>query len=82
MTWEKTGGSGLWAEYENDETGEKSIKQHTLKVVKQWCPQGQHIYRVHNMGKRLAVCDKCGQEYTFIVGRDEIDGGLIKKTIS
>lgn len=70
--WQKIKGSGIWTEYENERTGEKSLHTHTPKVVKQWCPKGQHDYRIINAAKRLAVCSKCQHEIQFVVGKHQI----------
>jgi hypothetical protein len=77
MTFTKTGGEGIWSEYTNDETGEKSLKTHELKLVKLWCDKSNHVFRVRDMGKRLAVCDKCGQELNLIVGVHKIDEDIV-----
>lgn len=77
MIWDKTGGEGIWTEYTNEDTGEKSLKTHELKLVKSWCDKSNHRFRVRNMGKRLAVCDKCGQELTFIVGLHKINDDIV-----
>lgn len=77
MPWVKKGGSGLWTEYENKDTGESSIKTHKPRVVKQWCAKGQHDYRIIDMSKRLAECRKCSHETTFIIGKCDIDGDKI-----
>jgi hypothetical protein len=80
MTWTKKGGKGLWSEYVNEQTGETSIEEHQPKVIKTWCPNGKHDFRVVDMNKRLAVCSKCDQEINFIIGKHEVKDG--KVTIS
>lgn len=77
MPWDKTGGEGIWTEHTNDETGEKSLKTHTLKVVKNWCAKGTHDYRIVDGKARLAVCSKCQQELHFIIGVHKIDGNKV-----
>lgn len=72
MSWELKGGTGRWAEHVNSETGESSIKQHELRVVKTWCADKRHDYVVDDIPKRIARCLLCGKQKTFIVGRDEI----------
>lgn len=80
MSWDKVGGTGLWTEYVNEDTGETSLKEHKLKVVKQWCPKDAHDYRVTDMGKRLATCTKCKQELTFIIGKHQLEGDKVTVT--
>jgi Zn finger protein HypA/HybF involved in hydrogenase expression len=75
MTWDKVGGTGLWQEYENQDTGEKSIKEHKLKLVKQWCAKGQHDYTI--TGNREATCSKCDSQKPFIVGKHTITGNKV-----
>lgn len=71
--WEKIGGEGIWTEYENKDTGERSLKTHKPKVVKQWCDRKKHIFKIRDVGKRLAVCKECGQELNFIVGVHRVE---------
>ncbi len=77
MTWNHVKGEGLWKEYENEETGEKSLKTHEVKPVKQWCHIKEHDFYIVDMSKRLAECKKCGQEINFIVGHHKIDGDRV-----
>lgn len=77
MSWEKTGGEGRWTEFTNSETGESSIKEHKLRVVKTWCADKHHDYVVDDIPKRTARCIKCGKTKTFIVGRDEIQDNKV-----
>jgi hypothetical protein len=67
----------LWTDRVDPHTGEHSLKTHELKTVKVWCKD--HNLQVTNMKKRLAECTSCGQEVTFVVGRDLIkdDGSVI-----
>jgi len=80
MTWDKKGGEGRWTEYINEDTGESSLKIHELKIVKTWCPAGEHHFLIVDSNKRLAKCRKCGQELTFVVGRDRIEGEAVYLT--
>lgn len=77
MTWKKTGGEGLWTEYENEDTGEKSLKTHKPKLVKQWCAKGKHKYIITDIKKRIAVCELCDAEKGFVVGIHPIDGNSV-----
>lgn len=80
MTIDRVGGSGIWTEYENTDTGERSIKSHAVKPVKQWCAKNAHDFIIADIGKRLAVCSLCGQEVTFVVGKHTIDGNKVLLT--
>lgn len=78
MSWQQTSeDKGIWTEYENTKTGEKSLKTHTPKIVKQWCADTQHYFMIVDMGKRVAECKKCKKETTFIVGKDDIEGDRV-----
>jgi hypothetical protein len=78
MIWQQKGpDKKIWTEYVNDDTGESSIKDHTLKVVKQWCAKDTHNYKITDASKRIAVCTKCDHETTFIVGKDTIEGNFV-----
>lgn len=80
MTWDYKQGTGIWAEYVNSDTGESTLKQHELKVVKQWCSDADHTYELLDAGKRLIQCITCGQERTFVVGLEDFkDGKIIKR---
>lgn len=75
--WTHKGGTGIWSEYVNEDTNESSLKEHRLKEVKQWCSKKNHKYIIKDMGKRLAVCSKCGQELVFIVSKHKINGNSV-----
>ena len=77
MNWKYKSGKGIWKQYKNTKTGELSIKEHKLKTVKKWCERGKHCFFIEDMKKRLAVCSKCGQELTFIVGKHKIKDNKI-----
>lgn len=77
MNYKKVGGDGIWTEWEDTRTGETSIETHELKTVKRWCNKKHHEYKILNVGKRLAKCQKCDHETTFVVGKDTIDGDQI-----
>lgn len=75
--WEYVDGSGIWQRWKNDTTGEESIKEHEVKVVKTWCADKQHIYDNSIPANRIITCKKCGQEAKFIVGIHELDNGKL-----
>jgi len=75
--WKYKGGKGIWKQYENTETGEKSIKEHELKKVKQWCSAKDHNFVIKDIKKRLAECSICGQEMRFIVGKHKIENNKV-----
>lgn len=77
--WEDKGGSGIWTERVNTDTGESSIKTHTSKIVKQWC--GDHYFIWKDIGKRLLVCKHCDYETSINIGLQSLDEGklILKK---
>lgn len=78
MTWEQVGPDNkIWTEYENKDTGERSIKEHKLRVVKTWCPKDTHDYRLLDGRKHTALCTKCDHETTFILGKDLVEGDKV-----
>lgn len=67
--WElkkETADKGRWKEYINSETGESSIKLHTLRTVWQSCDKNDHDYIL--TGNREVTCEKCGFIKNFILG--------------
>lgn len=72
-------GSGLWRKYVDKETGDSSIKEHKLKLVKSWCPSGKHVYDETIPPNRQIECKACGQETTFIVGYHELVNGHLRE---
>jgi hypothetical protein len=77
MTWEYVGGDGLWQNHKNSETGEQTIKTHTPKLIKKWCPDGEHIYSGEVPTNRIITCLKCGQEAKFVVGLHVFKAGRL-----
>lgn len=79
--WEYKDGAGIWTKYVNEETGEESVKEHRLKVVKTWC--ADHRFEGEQIPtNRMLTCADCGQEVLFVVGRDElVDGRIVRKEI-
>lgn len=69
---------GMWEDVVNPKTGEHSLKTHTLKVVKDWCPEDQHEFDPVVPPSRRIVCKKCGVERIFIVGVHEFVGNSIR----
>lgn len=88
MTWEKTGNvaspdakeevKALWDVYEN-EKGESTLKEHTLKTVWTSCKENEHYFEITDSPKREATCNKCGFITYFIVGIDELKDGKFFK---
>lgn len=75
-------GEGRWKERVNTETGESSIKEHILKVVKEWCAPKDHHFVLENPRSRTVVCNKCQYEAKFILGMQSlVDGKLIDISI-
>lgn len=77
MSYKKVGGEGLWTNWQDERTGEKSVKEHELRVVKQWCAKGKHSYEIKDISKRIAECTTCKQERPFVVGKHEIVGNTV-----
>lgn len=77
MTWDYKQGEGRWQEHINSETGESSIKEHTLKTVWQSCPKGECYFELTDSPKRECTCNKCGSVRTFIVGLQSLVDGKI-----
>lgn len=77
MSYKKISGKGIWTNWEDQRTGEKSLKEHELKVVKTWCPKGTHSYQIKDSSKRIALCTKCKQTRRFVLGKHEIKDNLV-----
>lgn len=75
--WEHKGGEGRWKEYVNTDTGESSIKEHTLKTIWTSCPKNMCRYELTDAPKRECTCMKCGAMTTFIVGLQSLVDGKI-----
>ncbi len=72
MSWKKVSGEGLWQDHVNEDTGDRSLQIHELKVVAQFCPPGKHTLILKDAAKRLAECTTCAQEVTFVVGLQKV----------
>lgn len=73
--WEHKSGTGRWKDFVNQETGEHSVKEHELKLVKKWCA-------VHRFGDQIPQnreleCLDCGQDVRFILGYHKLENGRI-----
>jgi hypothetical protein len=73
------GGTGRWQDIENTITGERSLKEHTLKTVWESCPKGECYFEITDAGKREATCKKCKFVTRFIVGIDVLKDGKFSK---
>lgn len=79
--WEKVNKDekGVWNEYRNVLTGERSIKEHKPKVVWQSCKK----FKDHNFivtGNREWSCTKCDFKFTPIIGIHSLKNGKIIET--
>ena len=70
---------GIWNEYKNDVTGERSIKEHKLRVVWRSCKNfKEHDFKV--TGNREWTCSKCSFVFIPIIGIHSLkDGKVIEK---
>lgn len=68
---------GMWEDVVNPRTGEHSLKTHELKVVKEWCPESDHVFVDHIPRNRVITCKRCGVERNFIVGKHQIKNGRL-----
>lgn len=68
---------GLWEDVINPTTGEHSLHTHTLKVVKEWCPEQEHTFSEDIPKNRRITCTKCGVERLFIVGKHQFIKGKL-----
>lgn len=76
--WEHKGGLGLWQQWVNSDTGEKSLHEHTPKLVKEWCADHTFLANAEIPKNRLISCIVCGQEVRFVVGFHELVDGKIR----
>lgn len=75
------GGEGRWQDIVDTKTGEHSVKEHTLKLVKQWCHPKDHNWVETDPGKREIQCTICGQETRYVLGFCKlVDGKLVEIT--
>lgn len=80
--WEKVNEDerGIWNEYKNDVTGERSIKEHKLRVVWKSCKKfSDHDFEV--TGNREWKCSKCQFIFTPIIGIHSLKDGKITETL-
>jgi len=72
--WEQTGeDKGIWTEYEDKETGKKSLQLHTLKTVWKSCKLQDCVFEI--TGNREATCTKCGRIRLFTPGHETFKDG-------
>lgn len=79
--WEKTHDDdrGIWNEYRNVLTGEKSIKEHKPKVVWRSCKSfSDHNFEI--TGNREWTCTKCQFIFTPIIGIHKLEDGKVIET--
>lgn len=70
---------GLWTERINPITGESSLREHTPKVIKEWCLPDEHYFVMKDPRDRILICDKCKYEAKFVLGMQKlIDGKLVE----
>lgn len=75
--WVEKGGSGLWREHVNSQTGESSIRDHKLKKVGEWCDPEKHLYDGSVPQDRQITCIVCGQTRTFVLGFHDFNDGRL-----
>lgn len=76
--WEKTHEDerGIWNEYKNNLTGERSIRDHKLKVVWKSCKTfAEHNFEV--TGNREWKCSKCQFVFTPVIGIHKLENGKV-----
>ena len=71
------GGEGIWQDIENIKTGERSLKEHKLKVVWKSCDKDKCFFEVLKPSKREATCRDCGLIKNFVLGIHSIADGKI-----
>ncbi len=75
------GGEGRWQDIVNTQTGEHSVKEHKLKMVKQWCHPDEHFYVETNHQTHEIQCTQCGHETRYVLGICKlVDGKLVSMT--
>ncbi len=67
-------GEGRWKDIINTKTGEHSVKEHRLKLVKQWCKPDEHFYIETNPQTHEITCEKCGMETRYVLGMYKLAG--------
>lgn len=73
--WEFKGGTGIWKEYVNSETGESSIKEIKTKVIKRFCKN--HYFKITDPNKREVTCTKCGVVSNYVLGFHKVVKGKV-----
>lgn len=74
-------GEGRWKDIINTKTGEHSVKEHKLKLVKQWCHPDEHFWVETNPTTHEIECQKCGHDTRYVLGICKlVDGKLVKMT--
>lgn len=72
-------GEGRWKDVINTATGEHSVKEHHLKLVKKWCRPDEHNYTETNPTTHEIVCTICGHETRYVLGICRlVEGKLLK----
>lgn len=72
------GGTGLWTEWVDPDTGKSSLEEHELKTVWESCANNNHYFEVPSPTIREAVCAKCGFIKFFVLGFHSVKDGQIK----
>ena len=67
----------LWRDIVNPETGEHSLKYHTLKTVWTSCKKDDHYFEVPEPRIREAVCKYCAFIKPFILGMQIVKDGKV-----
>ena len=75
--WEHKSGEGIWEELVNSDTGESSVKTHTLKTIKVFCKPEDHYFVPVTPESRDVVCSKCGQGAFYVLGPQFLVDGKI-----
>jgi len=79
--WQQKGeDKGRWTEYINANTGESSIKEHTLKTLWKSCKPDDHYWEVSLANPRELVCKHCKGIQTYVLGFHQvIDGKIVER---
>lgn len=75
--WKHKQGTGLWAEYVHEDTGESTLKEHKPKVIWESCPPYKCYYELTNSAERECTCRKCGAKVRFVLGIQILQNGKI-----
>lgn len=75
--WEFKGGEGIWQNWVNSRTGERSLKDHELKTIWESCSKDNHFFNLTNSSTRECTCDKCGFITHFVLGIHILKDGKI-----